>query len=256
MIRSKFLFAGLGLISLPVLHVEARQKPNVVFILADDLGYGDLSCFGQEKFQTPNIDRLALEGMRCTHTYAGSTVSAPSRACLLTGLHGGHAPIRGNKELEPEGQFPLPAGAYTLFHLFKDAGYTTGAFGKWGLGQPGSSGDPNRQGVDEFFGYNCQLLAHNYYPDHLWHNRTRVELPENANGNFGTYSQDLIQQHTLRFIEENKSKPFFLYVPLVKQYGGEEGPTRTVSGYIGHIEMDSEMYIFGIYETKPYGAER
>jgi len=119
MIRSKFLFAGLGLISLPVLHVEARQKPNVVFILADDLGYGDLSCFGQEKFQTPNIDRLALNGMRCTHTYAGSTVSAPSRACLLTGLHGGHAPIRGNKELEPEGQFPLPAGAYTLFHLFK-----------------------------------------------------------------------------------------------------------------------------------------
>ena len=215
MIRSKFLFAGLGLISLPVLHVEARQKPNVVFILADDLGYGDLSCFGQEKFQTPNIDRLALNGMRCTHTYAGSTVSAPSRACLLTGLHGGHAPIRGNKELEPEGQFPLPAGAYTLFHLFKDAGYTTGAFGKWGLGQPGSSGDPNRQGVDEFFGYNCQLLAHNYYPDHLWHNRTRVELPENANGNFGIYSQDLIQQHTLRFIEENKSKPFFLYVPLV-----------------------------------------
>ena len=136
-------------------------------------------------------------------------MSAPSRACLMTGLHGGHAPIRGNKELEPEGQFPLPANTYTLFHLFKDAGYTTGAFGKWGLGQPGSSGDPNRQGVDEFFGYNCQLLAHNYYPDHLWHNQTRVELPENADGNFGAYSQDLIQQHTLRFIEENKNKPFF-----------------------------------------------
>lgn len=215
MIRFKFLFAGLGLSTLSMLHLEAQQKPNVVFILADDLGYGDLSCFGQEKFQTPNIDRLALNGMRCTHTYAGSTVSAPSRACLLTGLHTGHAPIRGNRELEPEGQFPLPADTYTLFRLFKDAGYTTGAFGKWGLGQPGSSGDPNRQGVDEFFGYNCQLLAHNYYPDHLWHNRTRVELPENADGNSGTYSQDLIQQHTLRFIEENKSRPFFLYVPLV-----------------------------------------
>ncbi len=215
MIRFKFLFAGLGLSTFPLLLVKAQQKPNVVFILADDLGYGDPSCFGQEKFLTPHIDRLALNGMRCTHTYAGSTVSAPSRACLMTGLHSGHAPIRGNKELEPEGQFPLPTDTYTLFRLFKDAGYTTGAFGKWGLGQPGSSGDPNRQGVDEFFGYNCQRLAHNYYPDHLWHNQTRVELPENADGKFGTYSQDLIQQHTLRFIQENKSKPFFLYVPVV-----------------------------------------
>jgi arylsulfatase A-like enzyme len=151
MTRFKFLFAGLGLSTLPMLHVEAQQKPNVVFILADDLGYGDLSCFGQEKFRTPHIDRLALNGMRCTHTYAGSTVSAPSRACLMTGLHGGHAPIRGNKELEPEGQFPLPADAYTLFRLFKDAGYTTGAFGKWGLGQPGSSGDPNPSGCGRIF---------------------------------------------------------------------------------------------------------
>jgi arylsulfatase A-like enzyme len=209
----KFFVVGIGLSA--VFSAVAQPKPNVVFIIADDLGYGDLSCFGQEKFETPNIDRLALTGMRCTHTYAGTTVSAPSRACLMTGLHTGHAPIRGNRELEPEGQFPLPKNAYTLFHLFKDAGYATGAFGKWGLGAPGSTGDPTNQCVDEFFGYNCQRLAHNYYPDHLWHNRTRVDLPENADGKYGTYAQDLIQQKALEFIAENKSKPFFLYVPVI-----------------------------------------
>ena len=209
----KFFAVGICLSS--VFFGVAQQKPNVVFIIADDLGYGDLSCFGQEKFETPNIDRLALTGMRCTHTYAGTTVSAPSRACLMTGLHTGHAPIRGNREINPEGQFPLPKDSYTLFRLFKDAGYKTGAFGKWGLGYPGSEGDPNRQGVDEFFGYNCQRLAHNYYPDHLWHNQKRVDLPENAEGKFGTYSEDLIQQQILKFISENKHKPFFLYVPVV-----------------------------------------
>ncbi len=193
----------------------AQQKPNVVFIIADDLGYGDLSCFGQEKFVTPNIDNLALSGLRCTSTYSGATVSAPSRASLMTGLHTGHTPIRGNKELAPEGQFPLPANTYSLFTLFKEAGYRTGAFGKWGLGQPGSVGDPNNQGIDEFFGYNCQLLAHNYYPSHLWHNQTRIELPDNNNGAFGTYSQDLIQEHTINFIRENKDEPFFLFVPTV-----------------------------------------
>lgn len=215
MLKSKIVFMGLGLNCFSLLQIRAQQQPNVVFIIADDLGYGDLSCFGQEKFETPNIDRLALTGMRCTHTYAGTTVSAPSRACLMTGLHTGHAPIRGNREMKPEGQFPLPKNAYTLFHLFRNADYRTGAFGKWGLGYPGSEGDPNHQGVDEFFGYNCQRLAHNYYPDHLWHNRTRVDLPENAEGKYGTYAQDLIQQKALEFIAENKSKPFFLYVPVI-----------------------------------------
>lgn len=195
--------------------LSAQQKPNVVFIVTDDLGYGDLSCYGQEKFQTPNIDRLALNGTRFTRSYSGTTVSAPSRASLMTGLHTGHTPIRGNQETKPEGQFPLPANIRTLFHLFKDAGYITGAFGKWGLGQTGSTGDPNNQGVDEFYGYNCQLLAHNYYPSHLWHNQTRIEFPENDNGQFGTYSQDLIQQKTLDFIEKNKRNSFFLYAPIV-----------------------------------------
>ena len=195
--------------------VFAQPKPNVVFIITDDLGYGDLSCFGQEKFLTPNIDRMALNGTRFTRSYSGTTVSAPSRASLMTGLHTGHASIRGNKEMDPEGQFPLPENTYTLFHLFKNAGYKTGAFGKWGLGYPGSTGDPIHQGVDEFFGYNCQRLAHNYYPSHLWHNQKRVELPENDNGRSGTYAQDLIQKETLNFISSNKGNPFFLYVPIV-----------------------------------------
>lgn len=211
--KNKLISASVALAG--ALSLSAQQKPNVVFIIADDLGYGDLSCFGQEKFSTPNIDKLALSGTRFTSTYSGTTVSAPSRASLMTGLHTGHTPIRGNREMQPEGQFPLPKDTYSLFTLFKNSGYTTGAFGKWGLGQPGSEGDPNNQGVDDFFGYNCQLLAHNYYPSHLWHNQTKIEFPDNENGAFGTYSQDLIQEYTINFIRENGDKPFFLFVPTV-----------------------------------------
>ena len=195
--------------------LSSQQKPNVVFIVTDDLGYGDLSSFGQDKFQTPNIDQLALNGTRFTRSYSGTTVSAPSRASLLTGLHTGHTPIRGNMEVQPEGQKPLPANLYTIFTLFKDAGYTTGAFGKWGLGYPGSSGDPMNQNIDQFYGYNCQRMAHNYYPSHLWDNSTKVEFPENDNGGFGAYSQALIQEKTLQFIEEQNDNPFFLFVPMV-----------------------------------------
>ena len=198
-----------------VTSLSSQQKPNVVFIVTDDLGYGDLSSFGQEKFQTPNIDQLALNGTRFTRSYSGTTVSAPSRASLLTGLHTGHTPIRGNAEVQPEGQKPLPANIYTIFTLFKDAGYTTGAFGKWGLGYPGSSGDPVNQNIDQFYGYNCQRMAHNYYPSHLWHNTTKVEFPENNAGAFGAYSQSLIQEKTLQFIEEQNDNPFFLFVPMV-----------------------------------------
>lgn len=189
------------------------QRPNILFILADDLGYGDLSCYGQEKFETPNIDNLALQGMRFTQCYSGTTVSAPSRSCLVTGLHSGHTPIRGNRGVKPEGQFPLPEGTYTIFNLFKQNGYATGAFGKWGLGAIGSTGEPNKMGIDHFFGYNCQTLAHNYYPDHLWDNDKRVELKENLNGGYGQYSADLIHNKAMEFIDENKEKPFFLFYP-------------------------------------------
>lgn len=222
--------AGIGFAA--ITSLQGQQKPNVVFILADDLGYGDLSCFGQEKFLTPQIDRLALNGTRFTRSYAGTTVSAPSRASLLTGLHTGHAPIRGNKEIAPEGQAPLPEGSYTLFHLFRDAGYTTGVFGKWGLGFPGSAGDPLNQGVDRFFGYNCQLLAHNYYPSHLWSNREKVLLEGNDQGGFGTYSQDLIQEKTLEFIDTESHHPFFLYVPMVLPHAELVVPEDSIIGVL------------------------
>jgi arylsulfatase A-like enzyme len=197
-----------------------RKQPNVVFILADDLGYGDLGCYGQEKFPTPNIDKLAQDGMRFTRFYSGTTVSAPSRSCLLTGTHSGHTPIRGNVELKPEGQYPLPSGTRTFFHDFKSAGYVTGVFGKWGLGFVGSTGDPSQQGVDEFFGFNCQLLAHSYYPSHLWHNDVRIDLPDNTletEYGKGTYSPDLIHQNALDFIDAaaRDEKPFFLWYPTV-----------------------------------------
>lgn len=213
----RFLFPVLasGFGSIVAGEPAFSQKPNVVFIIADDLGYGDISCYGQQKFQTPNIDRLSQEGLRFVQCYSGTTVSAPSRACLVSGLHSGHAPIRGNKEVEPEGQAALPAGMASIFRIFKDAGYVTGAFGKWGLGAPGSEGDPNRQGIDDFFGYNCQLLAHNYYADHLWENDKRIELPGNDQGRYGVYTQDTIHKKGLEFIEKQKDRPFFLFLPYV-----------------------------------------
>lgn len=207
------LLAGCSALNLSA--QPAPSKTNVVFILADDLGYGDLSCYGQEKFQTPNIDELARHRMRFTQCYSGTTVSAPSRCSLVTGMHTGHACIRGNSSVNPDYEVALPTGTHTIFQLFKEAGYKTGAFGKWGLGEVGSVGDPNRQYVDRFYGYNSQLLAHNYYPDHMWDNSTRVEFPENYDGKFGTYSQDVIHQQALQFIEENQDSPFFLFIPYV-----------------------------------------
>ena len=205
---------ALGCTAVAGCQTEQTGTPNIVFILADDLGYGDVGCYGQEKFDTPNIDSLAAHGMRFTRCYSGTTVSAPSRACLLTGLHSGHAPVRGNIETPPEGQYPLPE-MDNIFLFFKENGYATGAFGKWGLGAPGTTGDPSNQGIDEFFGYNCQLLAHNYYPDHLWENDRKIILEDNADGGFGTYSQDLINEKALEFIDDNADKPFFLFLPYV-----------------------------------------
>jgi len=186
----------------------ADRPPNLIYIMADDAGYGDFSCYGQQQFTTPNIDRLATEGLLFTQHYSGSTVCAPTRCALMTGRHTGHCEVRGNREARPIGQEPIPAATVTVAELLKQAGYRTGAFGKWGLGYPGSEGDPNQQGFDEFYGYNCQRNAHNYYPEYLFHNDQKVPLDGK------TWSHDLIMAEALRFIRENKDRPFFCYLPV------------------------------------------
>ncbi|WP_116107790.1 arylsulfatase [Lewinella sp. IMCC34191] len=210
---------------------EPSPPPNIIYILADDLGYGDLSCYGQELFETPNIDRLAARGMRFTQHYSGSTVCAPSRSSLLTGLHTGHTFIRGNKEVRPEGQWPLPDSIYTLPEMMQDQGYRTGVFGKWGLGYPGSEGEPNRQGFDTFYGYNCQRLAHHYYPYHLWDNQERDSLPANAGAAKGSYAPSLIQDRVLDFIDDNRDRPFFLYYAQVIPHAELAAPDSLVTGF-------------------------
>lgn len=207
----KILLLATAMLCNQLLH--AQQRPNIVFILADDLGYGDVSVNGQTRFTTPHIDRLAAEGMRFTQFYAGTSVCAPSRASLMTGLHTGHTFIRGNKEVQPEGQQPIADSVLTVLEVLQQAGYTTGVFGKWGLGPVGSEGDPMKQGASAFFGYNCQKEAHRYYPTHLWNNDTRVDLPGNANlAAPTTYAQDLIHAKALDFIKAHKDHPFALFL--------------------------------------------
>jgi arylsulfatase A-like enzyme len=208
----------------PLLLQAQQDKPNIVFILADDLGIGDLGSYGQEKISTPHLDKLAAGGMRFTRFYAGTSVCAPSRSSLLTGQHTGHTHIRGNKEIMPEGQEPLADSVRTFAMILQEQGYRTGAFGKWGLGMVGTSGDPNRKGFDEFFGYNCQRQSHRYYPTHLWHNDRRVDLEGNDLTRKVTYAPELIQQQTLAFIRENKDEPFFLFVPTVLPHAELAGP--------------------------------
>ncbi len=243
---------------------EPANPPNIIYILADDLGYGDLSCYGQTKFSTPNIDRLAAQGMRFTQHYSGNTVCAPSRSALMTGLHTGHTPIRGNKEVQPEGQHPLPDSVLTLAETLRNAGYATGAFGKWGLGYPGSEGDPNQQGFDEFFGYNCQRYGHHYYPRHLWHNQDSIVLEENAGANKGIYAPSLIHQEVLGFIEDHQEEPFFLYVPSVIPHAELVAPPEVMAQYQGKYPPETpyqgvdegEQYRTGPYESQeePHAA--
>jgi len=191
---------------------QKAARPNIIFILADDLGYGDIGCYGQKKIATPNIDRLAKMGVKFTQFYSGSTVCAPSRCSFMTGMHTGHGAIRGNVTLKPEGQAPMPDSIVTIAMLLKQDGYATAAFGKWGLGFITTSGDPQKKGFDKFFGYNCQSLAHNYYPDHLWNNHDRVDLPENSDHD-SVYSADLVHRQAMQFLNASHDKPFFLYLP-------------------------------------------
>ncbi|MEQ8766187.1 MAG: arylsulfatase [Planctomycetota bacterium] len=200
---------------------DAAKPPNIVFIMADDLGYGDLGCYGQERLATPNIDRLAAGGLRFTDCYAGSTVCAPSRSVLMTGLHTGHTRVRGNALV------PLETEDVTVAEVLKGAGYRTGLIGKWGLGEPGSTGVPNRQGFDTFFGYLNQRHAHNYYPDYLWRNEERFELPGNVvkdgvASQKAVHVQELFMQAALDFIDRSQDEPFFLYWALTMPHANNE----------------------------------
>jgi arylsulfatase A-like enzyme len=204
----------------------AQTKPNIILIQADDLGYGDLSVYGQQKFKTPNIDRLAAEGMRFTQYYAGSTVCAPSRSALMTGQHTGHTRIRGNA------RYPLLPEDVTVAEVLKSAQYKTALIGKWGLGEAGTSGVPNRQGFDYFYGYLNQRHAHNYYPTFLWRNEEKAPLrnvvpDEDSEGagnstNRVDYTHDLVAEEALKFIEQGRGGSFFLYLAFTIPHANNE----------------------------------
>lgn len=216
------------------------RKPNIILIMADDLGWNELGCYGQKKIKTPNIDRLASEGMKFLQFYAGSAVCAPSRCCLLTGKHGGHAYIRNNYEVKNPaenrfgGQLPIPASEPTIAKTLKKAGYVTGCFGKWGLGGQGSTGDPLAHGFDTFFGYNCQRNAHNLYPEYLEENEKIVELKGNDRGLTGKhYAPQLIADKAIDFVKQNKNNPFFLYYPTVIPHLPLQVPDEDLAQYKG-----------------------
>jgi arylsulfatase A-like enzyme len=254
----------------------AARKPNIVLVMLDDLGYGDVGCYGQKYIRTPHIDKLATEGIRFTSAYAGAAVCAPSRAVLMTGLHGGHAPVRANA-----GTIPIKKEDQTLAEILRSAGYATGGFGKWGLGDAGTEGIPTRQGFDEFFGYLHQVHAHSYFTDFLWDNESKYKLPA------GVYSADVIAQRSFEFVRKHKDKPFFLYacwtlphgkfeIPDVEPYVNEDWPdghkryaamiTRA-DRHIGHLmqllkQLDLErntVFIFtsdnGAHSGKEKGFE-
>jgi arylsulfatase A len=228
-------------------------KPNIILIVADDLGYSELGSYGQEKIRTPFLDKLASQGMRFTDAYSGSAVCAPSRCVLMTGKHPGHAFIRSNSEVKPEGQSPIPKNEVTIAEILKKNGYATGAFGKWGLGPPGSEGDPLNQGFDRFFGYNCQRHAHSYYPSYLWSNDKRItlnnrppvpghsSLPKEADPKDPSsydrfkgedYAPDRINKQLLEFIREKQNRPFFAYYPTLIPHLALHVPDEELKPYL------------------------
>ncbi|MCK4919479.1 MAG: arylsulfatase, partial [Bacteroidales bacterium] len=282
-----FLLSALSILTACRNKEKKNQIPNIIFFLADDLGYGELGVYGQEKILTPNIDALAENGMRFTQHYSGAPVSAPARGVLLTGLHTGHAYIRGNDEwrergevwdyakacLDPglEGQRPIPETTITLSGLLKDAGYKTGIFGKWGLGAPATEGVPNLQGFDYFYGYNCQRQAHNLYPPHLWENDTKVQLNNEIvvpgtrldsladpydEGSYAIYQQneygpEKIHEKALEFLKRNKDNPFFMYYASPLPHLPIQVPREYVESYI-EIFGDEEPYTGKAYFPNRY----
>jgi arylsulfatase A-like enzyme len=221
----------------------ASGKPNFIFILSDDLAQGDCGSYGQKLIETPNLDRMAREGTRYQQAYCGTTVCAPSRTSLMTGLHMGHSPIRANREAKPEGQKPLPEGTFTVAKLLKNAGYATAVTGKWGMGFFDTSGSPFKVGFDRFYGYNCQRHAHSYFPTYLYDNDKRIELPGNdgnkrIDGKGKVYAQQLIADETLGWVRKQKDKPFFLFYAITLPHGT--------------FQIDDQ----GIYKDKPWTEQQ
>ena len=253
------------------------RKPNVVYVMADDLGYAELGSYGQKKIKTPRLDQLAAEGMRFTRNYSGNAVCAPSRCVLMTGKHPGHAFIRNNGEVKPEGQRPIPKSEFTMAEMFKLEGYATGAFGKWGLGGPGSEGDPIHQGFDRFFGYNCQRHAHSYYPNYLWSDLKREKLdndppvPGHASLPKGAdpsdprsydvfkgkeYAPDRINEEALKFVRKNKDKPFFLFYPTVIPHVALHVPDEELKPYLAQKWNDPPFSRHQGYGYTPHFTPR
>lgn len=241
---------------LPALCALAQTpRPNVIFILADDLGYGELGSYGQKVIQTPHLDRMAAEGMRFTQFYAGSTVCAPSRSVLMTGLHLGHTRVRGNAGLRnPEAQSLRP-GDVTVARVLQQSGYATGLVGKWGLGEVDSEGEPRRQGFDYYFGFLNQTHAHNHFPAYLWRNGEKVPLPnvvqsvgEVPGAGYATkrvaYADDVCADDSLDFISRHRDRPFFLFVSLVTPHANNERSRELGDG--------NEVPDYGIYADRPW----
>lgn len=231
------------LLALLAASALAAEKPNIIFILSDDLAQGDLGCYGQKLIQTPNLDRMAAEGTRYTQAYCGTTVCAPSRTSLMIGRHMGHSPIRANREVQPEGQMPLPEGTFTVAKLLQSHGYATACIGKWGMGMFETTGSPLKNGFDHFFGYNCQRHAHTYFPTYLYNDSRRIELPGNdgnkkIDGTGPIYAQDRIADEVMKFVRTNRDRPFFLYHSATLPHGT--------------FQIDDQ----GIYKDKPWTVQQ
>lgn len=235
MVRTLFSAGLLVFLGSLAFAASPARPPNIIFILSDDLAQGDVGIYGQKIIQTPRLDRMAREGTRYTQAYCGTSVCAPSRTSLLTGLHSGHAPVRGNWEIQPEGQLPLPASTVTVAEILSRAGYATAAIGKWGMGMFDTTGSPLKKGFDHFFGYNCQRHAHSYFPTYLYNDDRRFELPGNDGKTVGqTFAQNLIQDDVLRWVRAQKDRPFFLFYAITLPHGRHE--------------IDD----FGLYRDKPW----
>ncbi len=235
-LRTAIVLLLLTIFTNQALAADPASKPNIVLVFVDDLGWRDVGCYGQTKIRTPSVDRIAAEGIKLTQAYSGNAVCAPSRCCLMTGKHPGHAYVRDNRQWNPKqkwsGQTPLPEDTITIPRLFQQAGYATGTMGKWGLGSHENSGDPKKLGIDYFFGYECQAHAHNHYPSYVYRNGVKVPLEGNSDSPTGKqFTQDLFEAEALKFITDHQKEPFFLYLPFIIPHVAIQVPEDSLAEY-------------------------